>query len=322
MDPSNKSYIHVTTTRQMKKLFLSALLLTLFESLPAQNTNTGEEIIYGRKDGVALTMLVFKPASNSKNKAIIRVIAGSWYSSYGQAVSEGNLLITKEYFTEKGYTVFEVIVGSQPRFAIPDQVNDVKRAVRYIRYYAKIFDIDPDHMGISGFSAGGHLSLAVATADEKIDTASKDPVDHVSSRVQAVAVLFPPTDFLNWPPFGNIVNAKPLLLANSVFGAVDFKQWNNKTKTYDAIIDTAQRNKIGKEISPVYAVTPDDPPVFIIHGDADNVVPLQQSQLMISKLKEAGVSNNFIIKKGAKHSFDDVKPEFSQFTDWFDKYLK
>jgi len=306
----------------MKKIFFLFSALGLIIILHAQNNNAGEEIIYGRKDGVALTMLVLKPASNTKSRAIIRVMAGSWFSSFDQAISSGNLAISKKYFTDKGYTVFEVVLGSQPRFSIADQVSDLKRAVRYIRYNAKTFAVDPDHIGISGFSAGGHLSLAIATADDKIDTASGDPVDHVSSRVQAVAVLFPPTDFLNWPPYGNIVNAKQLLLANSVYGALDFKNWNNKTKTYDVITDTAQRNKIGRDISPVYAVSPDDPPIFIIHGDADNVVPLQQSQEMIAKLNEAGVKNNFIIKKGARHSFDDMVPEFSQFTEWFDKYLK
>lgn len=302
---------------------LPAIFLFLLSHVAAQTTNTGEEIIYGRKDGVALTMLELKPAANTKGKAIIRVIAGSWFSSYANAISKGNLDISKNMYNENGYTVFEVIVGSQPRFAIPDQISDVKRAVRYIRYNAKTFGIDPDHIGIEGYSAGGHLSLAVATADEKIDTASKDPVDHVSSRVQAAAVLFPPTDFLNWSPFGNIVNSKELLLANSVYGAMDFKKWNNKTKTYDAISDTAERNKIGKEISPIYSITPDDPPILIIQGDADPLVPLQQSQIFIAKLKEAGVVHNYIIKKGGKHNFDDMQPEVGkEFPGWFDKYLK
>ena len=307
----------------MRKIFLSALLLLLLGNLQAQNTPAFEEIIYGRKDGVALTMLELKPAGNAKGKAIIHVVAGSWFSSYAQATSKANLETTKQLYLDRGYTVFEVIVGSQPRFAIPDQISDVKRVVRYIRYNAKTFGIDPDHIGIEGYSAGGHLSLAVATADEKIDTASKDPVDHVSLRVQAVAVLFPPTDFLNWAPFGNIINNKAILLPNGVFGAVDFKKWNNKTKTYDEISDTAERNKIGREISPIYSITSDDPPVFIIHGDADPVVPLQQSQTIIAKFKEAGVINNYIIKKGGKHNFDDMQPEVStEFPQWFDKYLK
>ncbi len=72
----------------------------------------------------------------------------------------------------------------------------MKRAVRFIRYNAKEYHIDPAHIGITGASSGGHLSLMTGLSDDKIDTASKDPVNLVSSRVQAVAVFYPPTDFL------------------------------------------------------------------------------------------------------------------------------
>jgi len=306
----------------MRKILQVTCCLLLLANLHAQDGSSPKEIIYGRKDGMALTMLELLPAGNVKHKAIVRVMAGSWYSSYGMATGEGTIEISRELYVDRGYTVFEVIVGSQPRFAIPEQISDAKRAVRYIRYHAKELGIDPDHIGIEGYSAGGHLSLAVATADDKIDTSSNDPVDHVSSRVQAAAVLFPPTNFLDWPPFGNVINAKQLLLSYGVYGALDFKKWNDKTKTYDVISDSAERNRVGKEISPLYSITRDDPPIFIIHGNADPTVPLQQSQVFVAKLKEVGVPNNFIIKKGAPHDQSAMMPEMKQFTDWFDKYLK
>jgi acetyl esterase/lipase len=305
----------------MRNIFLVAVCIVLIGTLHAQS-DSPKEIIYGRKDGVALTMLELTPTANAKHRAIIRIIAGSWFSSYGMAILERTIDVSKQLYVDRGYTVFEVIVGSQPRFAIPEQINDAKRAVRYIRYHAKELGIDPGHIGIEGYSAGGHLSLVVATADDKIDSTSKDPVDHVSSRVQAAAVLFPPTDFLNWPPVGNVINARQLQLSFGVYGALDFKKWNDKTYTYDIVSDTVERNRIGKEISPLYSVTPDDPPIFIIHGDADQTVPLEQSQVFIDKLKEAGVPNNYIIKKGAAHDQSAMMPELKQFTDWFDKYLK
>ncbi|MEO7394125.1 MAG: alpha/beta hydrolase [Chitinophagaceae bacterium] len=279
-----------------------------------------EELIYGRKDGVALTMLHLKPKSKSNGKAIIRVVAGSWFSSYQQA--ERSIRPSSMYI-ERGYTIFLVVVASQPRYAIPDEIEDVKRAVRYIRYNANKLKVDPDHIGIEGSSAGGHLSLAVATADEKIDTASQDPVNHVSSRVQAVTVLFPPTDFLNWGiNDASFVNLKDLQLINAVYGAFDFRTWNNITRTYDHVSDTSARNKIAKEMSPINYISSDDPPVFIIHGDADRTVPIQQSETFISRLKQAGVNNKFIIKKGGVHNPNDMMPELKQFVDWFDKYLK
>lgn len=279
-----------------------------------------EELIYGRKDGVALTMLQVKPRVTSNNKSIIWVIAGSWFSSYQQAE---RTIRPSAMFLDKGFTVFLVILGSQPRYAIPDQIQDVKRAVRYIRYNANQWNIHPNQIGITGGSAGGHLSLAVAMADEKIDSSSQDPIDHISSRVQAAAVLYPPTDVLNWGgPGFNFINTKSVQLANSIYGALDFTKWNPLTATYDHITDSSARNKIAKEISPIYYVSADDPPVFIIHGDADNVVPLQQSESFITRLKEVGVENRFIIKKGGIHNPNTMMPEFLEFVDWFDRNLK
>jgi acetyl esterase/lipase len=307
----------------MGKTFLSFVLVMLGLYTAAQSDHSFQEIIYGRKDGIALTMLELKPGGKSNGKAVIRVIAGNWFSSYEWASSPDVLEVSKTLYTDRGYTVFEVIVGSQPRYAIPDEISDVKRAVRYIRYNARHLGVDPDHIGLEGSSAGGNLSLAVATADDKIDTASKDPVDHVSSRVQAVAVLYPPTDFLNWGGKGNnVISAKSLQLQFHVYGAFDFRKFTDSTTTYDFVSDNAARDKLGKEISPIYSVSSDDPPVFIIHGDADPTVPLQQSETIIAKFKEAGVPNNFIVKKGGKHNFNDMMPEVKQFADWFDKYLK
>jgi acetyl esterase/lipase len=279
-----------------------------------------DELIYGRKDGVALTMLHIKPRTKSNGKSIIWVIAGSWFSSYQQAQ---RTIRPSSMFLDKGFTVFLVILGSQPRYAIPDEIEDAKRAVRYIRYNAKQWQIDANKIGITGGSAGGHLSLAVAMADEKTDSLATDPVNRVSSRVQAAAVLYPPTDCLNWGGQGlSFINNKNLQLANSIYGALDFTKWNELNATYDHITDTATRNKIAKEMSPIYYVSADDPPIFIIHGDADKTVPLQQSETFIARLKEAGVQNKFIIKKGGIHNPSTMMPEFLDFADWFAKNLE
>jgi acetyl esterase/lipase len=291
-----------------------------FKKRSEANSFPQQELVYGRKDGMGLLMTQVKPKVKSNGKAVIRVLAGSWFSS--PAWVERNVYYTRRYL-EKGYSVFMVAVGSQPRFAIPDEIEDLKRAVRYIRYNADRLGVDANKIGIEGGSAGGHLSLCIATADDKTNADAADPVDRVSSRVQAVAVLFPPTDFFNWGgPGVSVINLPELQKANRVFGAFDFAVYNNATSTYDRVADTAARNVIGREISPVNYVSSDDPPIFIIHGDADPTVPLQQSQVFVARLKEAGVQNNYIVKKGGRHNEDDMLPEALQFVDWFDKYLR
>lgn len=284
------------------------------------NSFSQEELIYGRKDGMGLTMIWIKPKIKANGKAIIYVQSGAWISLYIGSEIQTELL---QPYLKKGYSIFAVLHGSQPRYAITDAVSDLKRAVRFVRYNAGKFGIDPNKIGITGHSSGGHLSLTIAMADTKIDSLASDPVDRVSSRVQAVAVLYPPTDFLNWGK-GNfdILQDKNLIKNVRIGEAFNFRSYDRRARTLNTISDSAQKNKIMKEISPIYSITSDDPPVFIIHGDVDGIVPLQQSETFIVKLKEAGVANKLIIKKGVGHGIEDMIPEFYQFSDWFDKYIQ
>lgn len=305
----------------MRYLFLIGCLAASFYATATDSLSFSKtEVIYGRKDGMALTMTVLKPVSKPNGKAIISVLSGNWVSS--ERMREGFPERTQMYI-DKGYTVFGVMVGCQPRYTIPDEISDLKRAVRFIRYNAKEYGIDPDKIGITGSSSGGHLSLMVATADETVTPKSNDPVDKVSSRVQAIAVFYPPTDFINYggPNTSETINQAALVLTG-VAAAFDFKFWNDTTKTYTSITDTKKRLAIAREISPVNAVTPDDPPVLIVHGDKDMLVPKQQSESIIEKFKEVKVPNKLIIKEGGTHGWRNREVEEQHFLDWFDKYLK
>jgi acetyl esterase/lipase len=299
-----------------------AVFLCFFKSSVAQDTlnYTKTEIIYGRKDGMALTMLRLAPNKSTNAKAVISVVSGNWVSSYNYA---NNLVNRAKVYTDKGYNIFVVMHGSQPRYTIPDEVTDLKRAVRFIRYNAKEYHIDPSHIGITGASSGGHLSLMVGLTDDKIDAASKDPVDNVSSRVQAVAVFYPPTDFLNWGQLNTtLTSAKPILVAAGVASAFEFKEWSDSTRTFRIIENAEKVNQIVKQNSPLYAVSSDDPPVLIIHGDADRTVPLQQSESIIKQLEKSNIPNRLIIKKGGGHGWSNSSLDEQNFVDWFDKYLK
>ena len=305
----------------MRYMFISFFICFTLSATAQDNLILSKkEIIYGRKDGMALTMTVVTPALKSNGRAIISLLSGNWVSA--DRMREGFAERTGMYL-EKGYTVFGVMVSSQPRYAIPDEVADLKRAVRFIRYNAKEYGVDPGKIGITGSSSGGHLSLMIATADDITDSKSTDPVDKVSSRVQAAAVFYPPTDFIN---FGGVnttgtINQAGLVMAR-VAAAFDFKVWNDTTGTYISVTDTKKRLTIAKEISPINAVSADDPPVIIIHGDKDVLVPKQQSESIIAKFKAAGVTNELIIKEGGGHGWRNREVEEKNFVEWFDKYLK
>jgi acetyl esterase/lipase len=163
--------------------------------------------------------------------------------------------------------------------------------------------------------------LITGTSDDTGGPNAKDPVDRVSSRVQAVACFYPPVDFLNWKAPGD--NAVIHSEMKEFQAPLDFVEWNAKILHYIPVTDSVKRTKIGRDISPLYFVTADDPPTLIAHGDADKLVPLSQSRMIIEKLMEVNVPCELKIKAGGGHGFwKDMTEYTAMFADWFDKYLK
>ncbi len=301
-------------------LFVACLFLVI--PVSAQTGNAMDtvkrtpDVVYGRKAGMALTLDVFEPA-HKNGAGVIFLVSGGWASSHDDL---SMVHVTPEFYAlylERGYTVFAVVHGSMPRFNVPDIILDVQRAVRFIRHNARQYGVDPNRLGVLGSSSGGHLALMIATQGmpppaHSAGQGDTDPVDRESSAVQAVACFFPPTDFLNWgAPGVDGVGRGPLAPLFAAFGSLS-----------DTDIG---RQIVGRMISPIYFVTANLPPVLIIHGDADAVVPLQQSESFAKKAKEVGAPEvKIIVRKGKGHGWPDFwksQEDIEQFADWFDKYL-
>jgi acetyl esterase/lipase len=268
---------------------------------PHDSTYTQEEIIYGRKDGMALTLIHLKPKFNSNHKSIIQVMSGSWWSS----IRDWNYNFSLP-FLQKGYSIFVVAQGSIPVYSIADEVADLQRAIRFIRYKANKFEIDANKIGITGGSSGGHLSLLCAVLDSVKNQTLGDPYDRVSSKVQAVVSYFPPTDFLNWGAEGDIFFNSSVTRQNPRIKVIDTVEWKN----------------LLKDFSPLYHVSANDAPALILHGDNDDVVPIRQAQTIVQKLQDAKVPVSLFVKKGAGHGWQRDDEEIKMVIDWFDKYLK
>jgi len=275
------------------------------------------DVIYGRKYGTALTMDVFTPTNTPNGAAVIWAVSGGWISAH-----EG--ISPKAYATllRHGYTVFAVVHGSQPKYTIPEVLQDMNRAVRFIRMNSQRFHIDPNRIGIAGGSAGGHLSLMIGLAPQDGKPDHKDPVMREPSRVQAVACFFPPTDFLNYGKPGRDTDQALREELKPFSAPFDFQRLDKDKKMFVPITNQARRLEIFRQISPVTHVSSDDPPTLIIHGDADKLVPIQQSQLLMDKLKAAGVTAELIIKNGAKHGWPGLHKDIEIFADWFDTHLR
>lgn len=300
-------------------LLISYCLFTGFAFAQGTDTYSKTEITYDHRDGMALVMTMLTP-KKANGKAIISLHSGGWHSDWRW--HEDYLKRTLP-FVDKGYTVFLVSHSSGPRYSIVDAFEDVQRAIQFVRYNAATYHIDKDYIGITGTSSGGHLSLLAATSDDIADPASKDPVEQVSSKVQAAAVFCPPTDFLNFGQAGfNLAKQKEILVQFDVAGAFQYTKWNTATRTYEPILDENEKLKLNTQLSPAQIVTKDDAPIYIMHGDKDVVVPLQQSQLMEQKLKAAGIPVTLTVKPGADHGWGSMNEDEKEFVKWFDKHLK
>jgi acetyl esterase/lipase len=278
------------------------------------------DVIYGRKFGMALTMEVFTPASRN-GIGVVWVVSSSGRSSRDQTLQD-SFERRIAPLLEHGHTVFAVIHGSAPIFNVQDQVNDVRRAVRFVRHRAAEFGIDGQRLGISGSSAGGLLALVVAMQARDGDPASDDVVERESSRVQAVGCFFPPTDLMNYG--GSAENLVDLMQKRD--GRIDptFQFYSLDAKTGARSWLTAREEVMGmlQEYSPVTHVTAGDPPTLLIHGDQDKAVPVQQSRRLIERLNDANVPARLVVREGVGHAYPGWEADASLIAEWFDAHLR
>ena len=291
-----------TSKRSILTAILSTLILavcaTAQVNAPAQ-VETIPDVVYGHKDGLALTFDVLKPKTKANGAAVIFMVSGGWVSTYAPPEREVELF---KDLLDKGFTVIPVRHGSSPKYFIPEIVADVRRAVRFIRYNAKQWGVDPDRLGVFGGSAGGHLSLVIGTASDNGDPNAKEDFMKVSDRVASVVAYFPPVDLrplargVNPPSTGGVLDRYP---------ALNF----DKAKAPD--------------YSPIVHVSPDDPPTLLIHGDKDDLVPISNSKTIYEAFQKNHVKTDFITIPGAGHGFrgEDAKRASAAMVAWFEETL-
>lgn len=284
------------------KRYCSLLFVALVSSGFAQERISDQ--IYMKSGGAAFTLDVFKVA-NPNAPCVIWLVSGGWVSDHSQISPD----IAKA-FNDQGIAVVEVVHGAQPRYTLTDIVPMIKRAVRYVHANATRFGINPNKIGISGGSAGGHLSLMIGGTGDAGNPDAKDPIDRAPSTVNAVGVYMPPTDFMNWgkeayTPFGD----PKMAIFMPAFGV-------NKDTPRD------KAEAIGKLMSPINYVSPKFPPTMIVHGDKDALVPIQQAQSMDAALAKQGVDHTLITIAGGGHDAVTFLGGAQRLIAWFKEKLK
>ena len=263
-----------------------------------------KNVVYAEVHGIGLLADIFTPNENNNGKAIVEVTSGAWHSDRGKLNDLAKAQVF-DIFCEHGYTVFAIRPGSITKFSALEMVANVERGIRWVKSNANDYDIDPERLGLMGASAGGHLACMVAVTNGR-------PTGGDDASIAAAGIFFPATDFLDYgglqiDPRGD--NRLGQLMRRLAF-----------PDGIDQLSDEEVQNQV-TSISPARQVTANTPPFLLIHGSADFMVPLQQSQVMLAALQQHDVPAQLIVKEGGGHPWPTIHEEVGKMADWFDQQL-
>jgi acetyl esterase/lipase len=204
---------------------------------------------------------------------------------------------------ERGYVAVTVSYRLAPKYPFPAAVHDVKAAVRWLRANAKKYDIDPERIGATGGSAGGHLAQFLGVTGGVKEFEGDGGNAGQSSRVACVVNFYGPSDFTR--SYGKSVDASEVL---PLFLGGDLEKARHKHIV----------------ASPLYWVTPEAAPTLCVHGTVDRYVAHEQAVWLVDRLKAADVEAELLTLEGAGHGFKDKDAETAEkaLFAFFDKHLK
>lgn len=244
----------------------------------------------GKEDADIPTLTPFLPPKEKATGAAIIVCPGGGYSHLSDR--EGKPVA--EWLNSIGITAFVLKYRIGPRYHHPAPLQDAARAIRTVRARAKEWNLDPERIGILGFSAGGHLASTVGTHFSGGKPDATDPIERVSSKPNVMILIYP------------VITMRDKTHAGS------------------------KKNLLGDNPSPELVtllsndeqVTKDTPPAFLVHTENDTAVPVENSLLFISALRKAGVPFEFHLYERGRHGFalGDNDPSLSSWmgrcADW------
>lgn len=262
---------------------------------PADPFAVEKDITYCNPENKPQKLDVYTPANvKDGTPLIIHVHGGSWVSG---KKSDYDMIDSIESLATAGFVVASIDYRLAPIDKFPAQIQDVKCAIKYMRVNAAKYHVDPNKIGLLGESAGAHLASLAATTAGKADF---EPLENagINESVLAVVDLFGPIDLQKY------VDTTPVVRS----GVEQFVGDYNKTLA-----------------SPINYVTAQTPPFLIVHGDQDNLVPFDQSQVLYDKLVSVGVNAKLVKVKNGWHgllpsgggeispSIDELKKETINF---------
>jgi acetyl esterase/lipase len=260
--------------------FGTPLMLLLFAcALPVQATPgtpivlwpDGAPLAQGKAPTDIPTLTPYLPAKDKATGAAVVVCPGGGYQHL--ADHEGGPVA--EWLNTLGVTAFVLKYRLGPTYHHPAMLLDASRAIRTVRARAKEWGLDPQRIGILGFSAGGHLAATAGTHFSDGQADASDPIERVSSRPDLMILIYPVITMQQFTHNGSKLN---------VLG---------KEPTAELV----------KLLSNEEQVTKNTPPAFLIHTMTDTAVPVENSMMFVAALRKAGVPFEFHIYERGPHGF-------------------
>ncbi len=279
------------------RFLLAALFLLNCTACKAGENILPTEVRYGEVDGQKLLLDAYQPPKTAETlrPAVVLIHGGGW-----AAGNRSDYRDMGKWLASQGYVAFAISyrLVQKDRNQWPAQLNDVQRAIRWIRAHAKDYQIDPERIGAFGGSAGGHLVACLGTMDT-LD--NSDPaLAAFSSRVSCVVDMCGPTDLTE-----------------------DFEPKVAQGKWCNEIVENllgGKERKGAREASPLFHVDRRTPPFLIFHGRKDDIVPLDQSERLLTALKAADVPAELVVFDGG-HAIEKQE-ELLDFVTRTDRFLK
>lgn len=248
-----------------------------------------------------------KPAEKPQ-PLIVHIHGGGWMGGSKYPCPVVNMV-------GKGYVVASVEYRFSQKAKFPAQIQDCQAAIRWLRAKSKDYNIDPEHVGVIGGSAGGHLCALVGTSGGKKAFPAIGGNDDQPDRVQAVCDIFGPSNFTS-----------VMKQADDDKNVRNIFKFNTPSDPYSSLIGVSLIDNKDKTdaVSPIHYVSQDNPPMLILHGTHDALVPYAQSQELADALKAKGIPVWLQTLPGSGHG----GPAFGKTgvvmltLNFFDKHLK
>ncbi len=247
-----------------------------------QGMTATEDVQYGKADGVPLLLDLLNPDPMPSAPAPVAV----WIHGGGWEAGDKRddlTLALGSIMARAGFVAVSINYRLSDQSLYPAQLHDAKAAIRWLRANAVDLGIDPERIGVWGHSAGGHLSALLGTTGDLPELEGESGSPGYSSRVQAVVAVSPPTDFLAIPPGWPYVEPRR---ATSKFVGGPLEE----------------RRDLMRLANPIAHIRPGIPPFLIIHGEADEIVPVEQAQLLHDALQQSGADSTFLRLPKADHA--------------------